>query len=72
MKKKKPIKKKPQAVKPQEKIFYGVWIEGESYWNQYESIADAVSDIGDGAFVYEMTPRPLGKYKREVSLVKLK
>lgn len=43
----------------------------EKYWNQYETLEDAVSDKGDGVDVYVAEPRFLGRYKRSVNVLKV-
>lgn len=58
------------------KIQYGVWEvdssdSDASYWMLYDSLEDAVSEKGDGTQVYKAEFKPLGVYKREVSLVKV-
>lgn len=46
--------------------------ETEGYWDQYESIEDAVATHGDGVEVYEANIQFLGEFKRKVELVKVK
>ena len=59
------------------KTVFGIW-EGDytttdgDFWNQYDSLEDAVADKGDGCEVYALEPRYLGKFKRKVEMVKIK
>jgi hypothetical protein len=55
------------------KKIYLVW-DTEGYWCQYDSIQDAVSDKGDGSWVYVAKPRYLGRYKikKKVELIRMK
>lgn len=61
---------------------YLVWVEENDvgYWNQYESLEDAVgshqadaeNEGYDGVEIYEATPKLLGIYSTKVSVVKKK
>lgn len=42
------------------------------YWNQFETLEDAVSEGGDGTEVYYAEPKLLGKFKRKAEIVKIK
>lgn len=62
---------------PQKNKVYLVWqepdIEGENgYWNQYDSISDAVRENGDGSEVYVSTPKRLGKYRMRSGAERIK
>lgn len=59
---------------------YLVWNEDDvnednsdgAYWEQFNTIEDAVSTRGDGCEVWVAEPRLLGVYKRKVEMVKVK
>ncbi len=53
---------------------YLVWMDGEDeqYYNQYFTMADAVSDNGDGVEIYSATPKYRGKFKSKTAIVKIK
>lgn len=55
-------------------IIYLVWVQEADggFWNQYESVEDAVSDQGEGTEVYSCVPQFLGCYERKVLLIKSK
>lgn len=51
-----------------------VWQSGENeqFWNQYDSLENAVLSEGDGTEVFEATVKSLGVYERSVKFVKSK
>lgn len=57
-----------------QKKIYMVWQGGENeqFFNQFETIEDAVYSEGDVAEVYVAEPKYLGKFKRKVEMVKIK
>lgn len=58
-----------------EKKIYLVFNEDDNdsqFWEQYESLVDAVSSHGDGVEVYTAQPKRLGCFKRKASLVRIK
>lgn len=63
------------AKKKNDKIFL-VWAEPErdtlddAYWEQYETLEDAVSANGDDTEVWAAYPTRLGKFKRKTEIVK--
>lgn len=51
---------------------YLVWQENDQFFNQYDTLEDAVSDNGDNTEVYIADIRKLGVFNRQVSVVKVK
>jgi hypothetical protein len=56
------------------KNIYLVWQDGEDeqYWNQYESLIDAVTGEPDGAEIFEALPKSIGRYELQTKLKKSK
>lgn len=46
--------------------------DGESYYTQYNSLADALDANGDGCEIYVAKVKRLGKFKRKNILVRIK
>lgn len=57
------------------KQIFMVWQREEehgcSYWNQYPTLEDAVSENGDGTEVWVAEPRRLGSYRRSVEIQRI-
>jgi len=57
-----------------QKPVYLVWQDGEDleFWNQYESLNDAVSSEEEPVEVYRAQPRLVGKFKKAAKLIRVK
>lgn len=55
-------------------MLYLVWMDGEDeqYYNQYQTIGEAISDNGDGVEIYSARPVYRGRFKSKVAIVKIK
>lgn len=54
---------------------YGIWKkeqDGSEFWLFFDSVEDAVSAEGDGTEVYKFEGKFLGRFKRSVTLQKIK
>ncbi len=54
--------------------FFVVFMDGqdEQFYNQYDTLVDAVTDNEDPVEVFEVTPKSLGKFEAVAQPVKLK
>lgn len=59
------------------KLQYGIWKcenkdKESQYWLLFDSIEDAVSSEGDGSVVYKLEASYVGRFRRAVTLEKVK
>lgn len=68
---------KTKAVDPRTKPQFAFWQTdpddpGASFWMLFEALEDAVSEGGDGVDIYRLVPNKIGRFKRAVSLVRVR